>query len=109
MRQQRKTSGCPTGWITLAGKCQIHIVASLLSGTKRFGELQRLMPWTTRQTLTVQLRELERRGVLHRHVYLQMPPKVEYSLTERGRNLEPMLRQMRTWKEEFCEQMGFEH
>jgi DNA-binding HxlR family transcriptional regulator len=101
MRQQKKAWGCPTGWMTLAGKCQLQIVAHLLSGTKRFGELQRLMPWTTRQTLTAQLRELERRGVLSRQVYAQEPPKVEYSLTERGQNLEPMLRQMRLWKKEF--------
>lgn len=108
MRQQKKTLGCPAGWITLAGKCQFHIVAHLLSGTKRFGELQRLMPWTTRQTLTVQLRELERRGVLHRQAYSQMPPKVEYSLTEQGRALEPILHQMRAWKKELGSADGIE-
>jgi DNA-binding HxlR family transcriptional regulator len=71
----------------------------LLSGTKRFGELQRLIPEASRQMLTMQLRDLEQIGVLHRQVYAQMPPKVEYSLTELGRSAEPMLRQFNMWGE----------
>ena len=66
----------------------------LLSGTKRFGELRRLIPDATQQLLTVQLRELEQMGALHRQVYAQVPPKVEYSLTELGRSLEPIVLQI---------------
>src|SRR5262249_15721622 len=84
------------------------IVFYLLGGTKRFSELRRLLPQTTQQMLTMQLRELEQAGILHREVYAQVPPKVEYSLTELGRSMEPMLRQMCTWGEWCSEQMGLE-
>lgn len=77
----------------------------LLSGTKRFGELQRLIPQASRQMLTVQLRELEQMGLLHRQVYAQTPPKVEYSLTELGHSLEPVLQQMHLWWECHSEQI----
>lgn len=75
----------------------------VLSEPKRFSELQRLIPEASRQLLTIHLRELEQQGILHRQVYAQMPPKVEYSLTEQGRRLEPMLRQFYAWGE----QLGF--
>jgi DNA-binding HxlR family transcriptional regulator len=64
----------------------------LFSGTRRFGELQRLIPGASRQMLTLQLRDLEQMGILHRQAYAQVPPKVEYSLTELGRSFEPALR-----------------
>ena len=79
---------------------KLQICYQLLSGTKRFGELQRLIPEASRQMLTIQLRELEQLGLLHRQVYEQMPPKVEYSLTEQGWSLESMLRQLNTWGEQ---------
>ena len=78
----------------------MQICYHLLSGTKRFGELQRLIPQASRQMLTMHLRELEQMGVLHRQVYKQMPPKVEYSLTEKGWSSEPMLRQINAWGEQ---------
>ena len=78
----------------------MRIAYHLLSGTRRFGELQRLMPDASRQMLTIQLRELEQMGMLHREVYAQVPPKVEYSLTEQGKQLEPILRQFGTWAEQ---------
>jgi DNA-binding HxlR family transcriptional regulator len=58
--------------------------------------------------LTLQLRELEQLGVLHRQVYAQVPPKVEYSLTELGRRLEPVLQQMSVWGEWYCDQNDIE-
>jgi len=79
---------------------KLQICYHLLSGTKRFGELQRLIPEASRQMLTMQLRELEQAGVLHRQAYEQMPPKVEYSLTERGRSSETVLRQFNAWGEQ---------
>jgi DNA-binding HxlR family transcriptional regulator len=72
----------------------------LLGGTRRFGELQRLIPEASRQMLTLQLRDLEQMGMVHRQAYAQVPPKVEYSLTELGRSFEPNLRQFNAWGEQ---------
>lgn len=71
----------------------------LLSGTKRFNELRRLMPDVTQRMLTLQLRELEEDGVIIRKVYAQVPPKVEYSLSALGKALEPVLLSLRVWGE----------
>ena len=92
----------------IGGKWKPLIVFYLLSGTKRFSEMRRLLPRVTQQMLTMQLRELEQAGIVHRHVYAQVPPKVEYSLTELGQSMEPVLRQMCTWGEWYSEQMGLE-
>lgn len=81
----------------LGGKWKPLILYFLLQGTKRFGELQRLMPNVTRQMLTQHLRELEADGIVRRAVYQQVPPKVEYSLTELGQSLEPVLNVMLDW------------
>lgn len=81
----------------------------LLSGTKRFGELQRLLPRVSRQMFTIQLHELEQMGFLYRQVYVQAPPKVEYSLTELGWRLEPLLRQMEAWGQWYGVQIGPEY
>lgn len=79
---------------------KLRIGFHVLSGPKRFSELQRLIPEASRQLLTLQLRELEHQGILHRQVYAQVPPRVEYSLTEQGWRLEPMLRQFHMWAEQ---------
>lgn len=92
----------------IGGKWKPLIVWYLLSGTKRFGELRRLVPGATQQMLTMQLRELEQAEVLHRHVYAQVPPKVEYSLTELGRSLEPVILQLAAWGEWYGTQTGKE-
>jgi DNA-binding HxlR family transcriptional regulator len=83
----------------IGGKWKLAILYYLADGTKRFNELRRLMPEVTRQMLTLHLRELERDGVVHREVYAQVPPKVEYSLTEQGRLLEPVLLALGVWGE----------
>jgi DNA-binding HxlR family transcriptional regulator len=81
----------------VGGKWKVLILFYLMKGTVRFGEFQRLIPKITQRMLTLQLRELEEDGVIHREVYRQVPPKVEYSLTEFGRSLEPILLLMRDW------------
>lgn len=81
----------------LGGKWKPLILYYLLHGTKRFGALQRLLPHVTRRMLTQHLRELEHDGIVHRQVYSQVPPMVEYSLTPLGRSLEPVLLTMLEW------------
>jgi DNA-binding HxlR family transcriptional regulator len=88
----------------LHGKWKPLILFYLLDGTKRFGALQRLLPQVTRRMLTQHLRELERDGIVHREVYTQVPPRVEYSLTETGRSLEPVLMLMLSWGQQYAEQ-----
>lgn len=66
-------------------------------GTRRFGEIKQVMPNITQKMLTQQLRELEGDGLIHRQVYAQVPPKVEYSLTEFGRSILPVLQSLCQW------------
>lgn len=82
----------------LVGKWKPIILLYLLQqGTKRFSELKRSMPGITQKMLTKQLRELEEEDIIERVVYPQVPPKVEYSITEYGRSLEPILEAMHEW------------
>ncbi|WP_019394708.1 winged helix-turn-helix transcriptional regulator [Priestia filamentosa] len=81
----------------IGGKWKSVIVYHLLNGTKRFNELKKLNKGITQRMLTLQLRELEASGIVHREIYRQIPPKVEYSLTEFGRSLEPLILFMRNW------------
>lgn len=82
----------------LVGKWKPVILLYLLQeGTKRFSELKRNMPGITQKMLTKQLRELEDEDIIKRVVYPQVPPKVEYSMTEYGRSLEPILEAMHEW------------
>jgi DNA-binding HxlR family transcriptional regulator len=87
----------------IGGKWKGVIVYHLLSGTKRFNELHRSFQGITHRMLTLQLQELEEAGVVHRKVYPQVPPKVEYSLTPFGQSLRPILLLMREWGEEYTE------
>lgn len=109
MTRQKKMTVCALGGVGVGGKWKFWIWYQLLSGTKRFGELQRLLPQISRQMLSMQLRELEQMRVLHRQVSVQIPPKVEYSLTELGRSSEPMLRQIYAWGRWYCEQIDLEY
>ncbi len=80
------------------GKWKCVVLWHLLTdGTLRFNELRRRIPSVTQRMLTNQLRELEADGVIHREVFPVVPPKVEYSLTDMGRELEPILRALHSW------------
>ncbi len=81
----------------IGGKWKGVILFHLLDGTKRFNELRRLTPNVTQRMLTLQLRELEADGVVERKIYQQIPPRVDYTLTDFGRSLEPILLLMRDW------------
>ena len=108
MTRQKKTTICPLGGVGVGGRWKFWIWYRLLDGPKRFGELQRLIPQASRQMLTIQLRELEQMGIIHRHAYMQVPPKVEYSLTELGQTIEPVLRQWYTWENYYSKQVDGE-
>ncbi|MFV0527567.1 MAG: winged helix-turn-helix transcriptional regulator [Lachnospiraceae bacterium] len=92
-------SNCPVDATLhmIGGKYKSLILWHLLSGKKRHGELQKLIQQATPKMLTQQLRDLESDGLLHRTVYPVVPPKVEYSLTERGQSLEAILEAMYDW------------
>jgi DNA-binding HxlR family transcriptional regulator len=81
----------------LGGKWKPLILYYLKRGPQRFNELRRQIPGTTQKMLTQQLRELENDGIIHRKVFAQVPPKVEYSLTSYGNTLRPILELMCAW------------
>lgn len=83
----------------LGGKWKMVILRHLLGGTRRFGELHREMPGVTPRMLTRQLRELELDGLVRREVYPQVPPKVEYSVTEVGESLRDITDRLERWGE----------
>lgn len=103
LKKQRKIYLCPVEATldVIGGKWKAVILFHLLERTIRFGEFKRMLPKITPQMLTAQLRELERDGVIHRKVYKQVPPKVEYSLTPFGQSLRAILHQMCVWGEEY--------
>jgi DNA-binding HxlR family transcriptional regulator len=85
----------------LGGLWKPVLVFHLLPGPVRFNALCRLTPNATPRMITLQLRELERDGIIRRTVYPEVPPKVEYELTDLGRTLEPVLLSLRNWGEAF--------
>ncbi|PFJ08954.1 MarR family transcriptional regulator [Bacillus cereus] len=90
----------------IGGKWKVVILCHLMKGTKRTSELKRLMPGITQKMLTQQLRELEVDGIIQRKVYNQVPPKVEYSLTDYGWSLESILDSLCIWGECHLEKSG---
>ncbi len=92
--------------LTLIGdKWKVLILRDLLDGTKRFGELKKSIGGVSQKVLTAQLRAMEASGLVHREVYAEVPPRVEYSLTELGRSLKPILDSMVLWGRAYQERV----
>ncbi|SHK45022.1 transcriptional regulator, HxlR family [Pseudonocardia thermophila] len=94
---------CPTelAMEVVGGKWKVVILEHLAARTMRFGELQRSLGAVTARMLTRQLRELETDGLITRTVHPEVPPRVEYALSELGRTLVPIIAQLRAWGEEY--------
>lgn len=100
---KRRATNCPAE-VTLTvigGRWKVLLLYHLFQGVKRFSELQRAVVGITQKMLTQQLREMERDGLVHREVYPEVPPKVEYSLTPLGMTLEPVVGAMCQWGERY--------
>ena len=99
MVKSGKKINCPvTASIELiGGKWKTIILYSLLNGTRRFGEIAVRIPDISRKVLTEQLKELESDGLILREQYKEIPPRVEYSLTELGKSLSPVFRELEIW------------
>lgn len=96
---------CPveTTLLLIGNKWKVLILRDLLDGTKRFGELKRSIGSVSQKVLTQQLRAMEEDGLVHREVYAEVPPRVEYSLTELGESLKPILDSMLNWGMDYKE------
>ena len=99
---------CPveTTLTLISDKWKVLILRDLLSGTKRFGELKKSIGHVTQKVLTAQLRQMEASGLLTRKVYAEVPPRVEYTLTDLGYSLKPILDAMWTWGEGYQKMMS---
>ena len=102
-----KLPACPveTTLTLISDKWKVLILRDLLPGTKRFGELRKSIGHVSQKVLTAQLRQMEQSGLVNRKVYAEVPPKVEYSLTDVGYSLKPILDAMWTWGEEYQKRM----
>lgn len=102
-----KLPACPveTTLTLISDKWKVLILRDLLPGTKRFGELRKSIGHVSQKVLTAQLRQMEQSGLVNRKIYAEVPPKVEYSLTDVGYSLKPILDAMWTWGEEYQKRM----
>ena len=85
---------------------KLGIIWHLLDGEKRFKELHETISEITQKTLTVKLKELEEKNIIHREVFAEVPPKVEYSLTPIGQKLKPVLKEMYKWGIDYVQEFG---
>ena len=101
---------CPveTTLSLIGNKWKVLILRDLLPGTKRFGELKNSIGGVSQKVLTAQLRDMEENGLVNRKVYAEVPPKVEYSLTDLGYSLKPILDALQNWGEEYKASMKHE-
>ena len=96
-----KMVGCPTENVLdlITGRWKVLVIYYLLAGEKRFNQLQRELGGITHRTLSKQLKEMEADGLVERHDYGEIPPRVDYKLTKLGKSLEPVLMAMHKWSE----------
>ncbi|OZG59101.1 transcriptional regulator, HxlR family [Bifidobacterium tissieri] len=101
---------CPveTTLTLISDKWKMLIVRDLLDGTKRFGELRRSIGNISQKVLTSNLRQMEEDGLVNRRVYAEVPPRVEYSLTDTGRSLKLVVDAMWQWGEQYKERLAAE-
>ena len=103
MQQNKELPACPveTTLMLIGDKWKVLILRDLMPGTKRFGELKKSIGSVSQKVLTAQLRDMEEKGLVSRKVYAEGPPRVEYSLTELGKSLCPVLDALREWGENY--------
>lgn len=103
MQTAKELPACPveTTLMLIGDKWKVLILRDLMPGTKRFGELKKSIGNVSQKVLTAQLRDMEEKGLVSRKVYAEVPPRVEYSLTELGRSLKPILDAMWDWGAEY--------
>lgn len=101
--EKKELPACPveTTLMLIGNKWKVLILRDLMEGTRRFGQLKKSVGNVSQKVLTTQLRSMEQDELLTRKVYAQVPPRVEYTLTERGRSLKPILDAMRHWGEAY--------
>ena len=94
---------CPveTTLSLIGDKWKVLVLRDLITGTKRFGELKKSIGTVSQKVLTAQIRDMVENGPVHRKVYAEVPPRMEYSLTELGQSLQPVLDAMRNWGEDY--------
>ena len=99
---------CPveTTLMLIGDKWKVLILRDLMDGTKRFGELKKSIGTVSQKVLTAQLRDMEEKGLLKRKVYAEVPPRVEYTLTETGYSLKPVLDAMSVWGADYQAKNG---
>ena len=99
---------CPveTALMLMGNRWKVLIVRDLLTGTKRFGELRKLVTGISQKVLTDHLRIMEEHGLVNRKVYAEVPPRVEYSLTELGHSLKPIHDAMWKWGKKYKEKLN---
>ena len=108
MQSPALSAACPacpveTTLTLISDKWKVLILRDLMPGTKRFGELKKSIGTVTQKVLTAQLRQMEASGLLTRTVYAEVPPRVEYTLTDLGRSLRPGLDAMEAWGKAYQE------
>ena len=103
MEAAKELPACPveTTLMLISDKWKVLILRDLMPGTTRFGELKKSIGTVSQKVLTAQLRDMEAKGLVTRRVYAEVPPRVEYSLTDLGRSLKPILDAMWSWGEEY--------
>lgn len=102
-KTEKPLPACPveTTLQLIGNKWKVLILRDLMDGTKRFGELKKSIGTVSQKVLTAQLRDMEESGLVSRKVYAEVPPRVEYSLTELGKSLNPILSAMKDWGTEY--------